>query len=126
MIKHAPFAIRIQKVLAERKSEIDNVTVAIEGNSVNLKDLWLTAYGYSVLVAVNVGTTCSLATFNKIEQELGKHSITIRTTNNPQNNQSIITNEMQNSIWHIAEYNSGSPSSTIPRIVELIIEMNLV
>jgi hypothetical protein len=127
MIRHSHFVVRMSKVLEKRQREINQARVAIDGNLVNLKELWLTAYGYSVLSAVNVGTSCSIETFAKIEEELKKNAFTIKTTSDVQSNLlSGTTPAMKRCIWEIADFRANSSPTIISKLLERYIEQIMV
>ena len=77
---HSQFAIRIEKVLEKRKTEFEEVKVLVCASSVDLRSLWLTPHGFSVLKAAKLGTKCSIFAFENIKLELEKNNFTLHTS----------------------------------------------
>ncbi|TFG26537.1 hypothetical protein EU528_14255 [Candidatus Thorarchaeota archaeon] len=125
-IENGEFAKRVEKVLAKRKREITEVEVVIEGQLVNLKNLWLTSYGFSVLKALDVGTSCNLGTFYTIEREFAKSDITIRTTTeSPQDYLPDVSPLMRNYIWELADKRNSSSFLIDAKMVERFIKLTM-
>ncbi|MDF1538793.1 MAG: hypothetical protein P1Q69_07815, partial [Candidatus Thorarchaeota archaeon] len=55
--------------------EIDRKLVPTKGQRVNLRDLWLTAYGYQILSRSRIGLDTDLRGLRKIERALSKRQI---------------------------------------------------
>jgi hypothetical protein len=49
---HGEIAVRAQRIIELRSLEMQKVGVSVRGTNVDLRELWLTAYGYEVLTAL--------------------------------------------------------------------------
>ncbi len=65
--KHVEIAIRAQEITEIRDSEIKRVRVGESSNEVDLKELWLTAYGYDVLTALGKKLITSVSDFEQVK-----------------------------------------------------------
>ena len=124
MIQHAHFAARADKVLKRRQREIEEAEIAVEGNSVNLKNFLLTDYGFRIHQAgMQPGVSCDLQTFSKIKHELGQHGITLKTnTFTSQNGLAGVSIGMRDYIWTLTRINPNSISSLTSEIVQRCIK----
>lgn len=75
IIRHA------DAILDLRRQEMERVVVYTAGPDINLKTLWLTAYGFRVLDALGFGTRCSREEFGQVEAALKEVGIDIHTCN---------------------------------------------
>jgi hypothetical protein len=128
MIQHAHFAVRVEKVLKQRQHEVENAEIVVSGNSVNLKNFLLTAYGFRIYQGgLSSGVSCNLQTFNKIQQELGKSGITLKTnTYTSQNGLAGVSMGMRDYIWTIIRTNPNSISSLSSTLVDRFIKSIVV
>ena len=128
MIQHAHFAVRVEKVLKQRRREVENAEIVVNSNSVNLKNFLLTAYGFRIHQGgLKPGVRCDLQTFNKIQQELGKYGITLKTnTYTSQNGLAGVSMGMSDYIWTIIRNKLNSSSSLSSTLVERFIKSILV
>ncbi len=125
MAEHAHFAKRMSQVLDDRQREIREVEVQVAGDSVDLRGLWLTAYGYRMLLSgLNVGLVCDCQIFGRIQNELNRINITLKTTSStPCTNFTSVSNEMREYIWEMAIHNSNPISSLVSRLIEGVINL---
>jgi len=79
MMKHGKIMRHADTILELRQKEMQRVIV-YTGGPINLKALWLTAYGYKVLDALGLGTKCSHHELTRVEQALDDIGVTIRAT----------------------------------------------
>ncbi len=124
--EHGEFAKRIKQVLAKRQSEISEVKVSIDHQSANLKNLWLTSYGFNVLNAVNAGISCNLESFHQLEKEFAKNDITIKTVPRSFHNNSGVSRGLQEYIWELVEYGSDAPSPLTSNLLKRFIELIMI
>jgi len=118
--KHVEIAKRIDQVLLMRKREIEKIEVIIEFHSVNLKNLWLTSYGFSALEAECVSTSCSLETFNQIKKEFEKNDISIKIAPSASRKyQSRMSAGLREYIWKLADSNRNS-NPLLSLFIELV------
>jgi len=52
--QNAEITISTKQILKTREDEMEKVTVGLSGNRVDLRELWLTAYGYEVMTALKM------------------------------------------------------------------------
>jgi hypothetical protein len=67
-----------EQILKLREQEMERVIVYTGGKNVNLKALWLTAWGYKVLSTLNLDTWCSRKEFDLIETALNKIGVSVK------------------------------------------------
>jgi hypothetical protein len=126
MIHDGHFAARISKVLEKRQSEIRDVEVVVEDNTFNLKNFWLTAYGFNMKQhgMRNVGHWCSLETFDKIQKNLNTLGIKLRVSPcQSQVNIPGLSKGMRDYIWAISRESSKVLSSLSSNLVKCIIKL---
>jgi len=126
MMEHPEFVIRIDHVITLRRKEIEDAGVKVSEDSVNLKNLWLTAYGYNILQSgMNAGLTCDIETFSRIEEELEKIDISIRTNSDKPPTSSRVSRRLRDYIWEMARHNSDSISSVTSKLVECFLNLTM-
>ncbi|MFX1607227.1 MAG: hypothetical protein ACFFDD_15180, partial [Promethearchaeota archaeon] len=120
MIQHAHFAVRVGRVLEQRRREVEAAEIVVKGNSVNLKNFILTAYGFEIHQSgLKPGVSCDLQTFNNIQQELGQNGVTLKTnTYTSQNGLAGVSMGMRDYIWTIIRKDSNSISLLFTELVE--------
>jgi hypothetical protein len=128
MIQHADLAVRVEKVLKQRRHEVENAEIVVNGNSVNLKNFLLTAYGFRIHQGgLKHGVSCNLQTFNKIQQELGKSGITLKTnTYTSQNGLAGVSMGMRDYIWTIIGKRDNPRASLSSTLIDRFIKSILV
>jgi hypothetical protein len=128
MIQHADLAVRVEKVLNQRRREVENAEIVVNGNSVNLKNFLLTAYGFRIHQGgLEPGVSCDLQTFNKMQQELGQYGITLKTnTHTSQNGIAEVSMGMSDYIWTIIRDKLNSSSSLSSTLIERFIKSIVV
>ena len=98
--KHGEIVSRTQRIIELRNKELERVTVSMNEREVDLKELWLTAYGYRVLMALGMSLTTDSEGLKKITgafDTLG-YELKIDESSKPGVNMS---DEMKESIWWI-------------------------
>lgn len=73
-----------EQILKIREQEMERVVVYTGGKNVNLKALWLTAWGYKVLSALGFSTSCSRKEFDFVETALNEVGLSVKTNNDTQ------------------------------------------
>ena len=77
VFQYSELARRVEQILRKRQGEFNNTCVHQDGDSIDLRGLWLKEYGFQILTSCNVGRYCSLNEFTQIQHELLKHNFTI-------------------------------------------------
>ncbi|MHA1927666.1 MAG: hypothetical protein ACTSV2_03690 [Candidatus Thorarchaeota archaeon] len=74
----------IPLIVEQRKHELENSTILIKGSTVFLRPLWLTHYGYKILLATGMGLTTDLEgldslrkSFDELDLELATQKVTV-------------------------------------------------
>jgi hypothetical protein len=120
MKEHPSFVRFVDTILELRRREMNRVIINTNLlnsdtglTTVDLRPLWLTAYGFQVLRALKMGTSCSLHEFSKVQKALDKAGFEIETieTDVPINGQCSIDDVSVNIshglatyVWRNAEY----------------------
>jgi len=74
----------IPQIVTQRKHELENSIILIKGSTVFLRPLWLTHYGYKILLATGMGLTTDLEgldslrkSFDELDLELATQKVTV-------------------------------------------------
>ncbi len=74
----------IPLIVEQRKHELENSTILVKGSTVFLRPLWLTHYGYKILLATGMGLTTDLEglvslrkSFDELDLELATQKVTV-------------------------------------------------
>jgi len=120
MLQDGHLAARVDKVLEKRLSEIRNVEVVNDGNTVDIRNLWLTAYGFDMKLA---GLSSNHRTLNRIKRELDSLGISLRVSSSPsQTNILSMSEGMRDYIWFLSSGNSGHVASLSPKLMKKIMK----
>ena len=104
MIEHRALSIRIPEVLKLRKSEMNKVKVRVEpGGMTDLRALWLTAHGHSVLSVMQLGTKCSRAELAEVKDSLGKLGFSPEVTDGELAAPTNLSQPLRKYIWRKAD-----------------------
>jgi len=107
MSEYGDTALRVHKVLDLRKGEIEQVAIAkISEGKADLRALWLTAYGHSILSSLGMGTTCSLNDLDKVMDALTRLGFSVNVISRDLSMPTNITMSMRTYIWKIADRNA--------------------
>ncbi len=105
--EHWELAMRTQRTLDLRKSEIQNVQVGISSEGVNLQELYLTAYGYEVLTALGMRLMTTEEEFGQVVEVFRELGFKLKTGNTPISGV-LMSDGLREAIWWIIE-NRGKP-----------------
>jgi hypothetical protein len=109
--KHNKLRESVDRIFEIRKTEIQETSIGVRGNEVDLRELWLTTYGYDILNALEMNLTTDLTGFEHVKrafEELG-HELKIGDSSISGVNMS---GAMKDCIWWIAK-NRGKKWSEI-------------
>ncbi|MBD3157587.1 MAG: leucine-rich repeat protein [Candidatus Lokiarchaeota archaeon] len=76
---YEPLSNRVSDILELRLKEIEQVVIRVE-DTANLKPLWLTAYGYKILMAMKIGLMCTDKEFEQVESSFEETGLVVHTT----------------------------------------------
>jgi hypothetical protein len=77
--EHSAIAKRYQKVIELRKSEITDLVIKTTDEKVDLRGLWLTAYGYEVLSSLNMRLYSTHQEFKRVKEAFEKIGFILQT-----------------------------------------------
>jgi hypothetical protein len=98
-LMHGDVAARIQDIVEQRKSEIENIRISYnEHNVVDLKNLWLTAHGFDILTALGMNLTADEKQLEDIQKLFASLDLELRVSESPT---SIVnmSDELKECIW---------------------------
>jgi len=113
--KHAEIASRAQRIIELRDNEMKSVVIGVKENRRNLRELWLTAYGYNILSALDMKAfSYPEQEYNEVLKAVEELGYTLKE-GNVENSRIHISKQLRESIWWIIN-NRGELWSKIPEI----------
>jgi len=111
LTQQSEIAKRAQSIIELRDAEIQQIRVGVRNDEVDLQELWLTAYGYEILSALDMRLTTDLEGLEQIKSAYAKLGFELKTgeTSIPGVKMS---KPLKRAIWWIVE-NRGKPWSEI-------------
>ena len=107
MAEYPELANKFDKVTDLRKGEIEQVEVMNTDLGLDLRSLWLTAYGFLVLNALDLGTHCGSDDIEMVQQALSDMDSELRITNSETiQHVTELSPGLREYIWHLADYKS--------------------
>lgn len=108
--EHEEIAVRSQHIIKLRESEMEKTVVAKRNGELDLGGLWLTAYGYEILMSLDIHLTADLYELAKIKKTFRKLGFELKTSETSERRASGVkmSNELKEAIWWIAENRSRS------------------
>ncbi|MFW9863764.1 MAG: leucine-rich repeat domain-containing protein [Candidatus Thorarchaeota archaeon] len=105
--KHPELAAIAPHILSHRNREMKRLAVTVKGSEVDLRELWLSAYGYEVLNALDMGLVTDLEGLQEITEALAELGFDLKTD---RTSKSTINMEWQlkETIWWMAQYRGRS------------------
>ncbi len=100
--QHQEIADRLPEIIELRDAEIQRVKIAVKDNAVDLRELWLTAYGYNILNALDIGLSTNLNTLEQIKSILAEMGFELKTGKDSESGV-IMSEELKHTIWWIVE-----------------------
>ncbi|TFG34615.1 hypothetical protein EU527_02605 [Candidatus Thorarchaeota archaeon] len=111
LTKHGEIAKGAQQIINLREVEMKQVQIGVQGNEVDLRELWLTAYGYEILTALGMGLTTNLEGLGRIRTALGELRFDLETGETSVSGVKM-RKSLKKAIWWIVR-NRGRPWSEI-------------
>ncbi|MFW9863798.1 MAG: leucine-rich repeat domain-containing protein [Candidatus Thorarchaeota archaeon] len=101
-------ADKYDKVINLRKGELEQVVVVKTDSGLDLRPLWLTAYGFLVLNTLGLGTSCGHDDAKMIRQALSDLGFDLQINQLSTNqNATEISRPLREYIWILADYKSN-------------------
>jgi Leucine-rich repeat (LRR) protein len=98
---------KYDKVIDLRKRELEQVEVLATDSGLDLRPLWLTAYGSLVLNSLGFGTSCGPDDIEILQQALSKLGCTLHIIHSGTiQNKTKVSNTLKEYIWRLADYQS--------------------
>ena len=71
--------LRIPRILENRPQEVEEIVLKVEEgeDSVDIRPLWVTAYGFQLLSRMNLGLECTVSQFEQVRSALSKLNFNI-------------------------------------------------
>ncbi len=76
-------AIRIEKLVEQRKSELISVSIPVVGEKVDLRPIWLSAWGFEILRSLELGLETDLQGVEQIKEAFKELDIELHMTGKP-------------------------------------------
>jgi len=93
-------AMDAQRIIELRKQEIDNLILPVKGDRVNLRSLWITAYGHMVLSSLEMGLSTSLSGLEQVTHAFDRMGFTLKIAE--KGNASVkMSGKLKKAIWWI-------------------------
>ncbi len=105
--QHSAIAKIAHRIINLREAEMHLVRVGAEGDEVDLREVWLTAYGYMVLTSLGMGLTTDLEGVEQVSTALTELGFDLKTSTTSRSGVKM-SNELRQTILWIAKY-SGRP-----------------
>ncbi len=103
----AEFVQRIQDIAELRLEELTRVSILQRGEQIDLKLLWLTAYGHQILSSQKLGISCSINEFEQVKKAVAEIGSEIQIiTNGHIQFPTEMSEGLREYIWHVADYNA--------------------
>ena len=100
--QYTEIARTIPDILRLRKEEMEKVVVGRKGNTVDLSELYLTAYGYEVLKVLNMKLQTDLEGLKKVEKSLTELGFELMVGNTSVSGVNM-SSQLKKVIWWIVE-----------------------
>lgn len=105
--EHPELAVKSDRVLDLRRREIEQVRVVETESGLDLRPLWLTAYGYQVLSALGLGTSCGSDEKKRVQNALSERGLELGTiASGTADSVTEMSTPLREYIWHLADYRS--------------------
>lgn len=106
MAEYGSLTTRIAKVIRLRNEEMHRLVIPLSENGVDLKQLWLTAYGHKVLTVLGLGTVCDIRQFETARNALAELGYELNTTEDVSRHYPVMSERLEEYIWTLADYRS--------------------
>lgn len=105
--QHGEIAQRIHQIIELRKLEIQRVQVEEKEDMVDLRELWLTAYGYEICSALGLQLTTDFEGFEQVKNAASELGFDLKTGETSVSGVKM-SDELKQAIWWVVE-NRGQP-----------------
>ncbi len=102
MSRHGEIAARFQDISELRKNEIRNVQVGVSEDNADLRELYLTSYGYDILSALGVKLTTDMDSLSLVIEAFHKLGLELRVGDFTLSGANMSIG-LKNAIWWIVE-----------------------
>jgi len=99
---HPEIAIRMQDIIKLRTAEIEQVSIKASGDTIDLRELWLTAYGYEILSALKMRCTTNRDGLQRIKAAMSEAGLELKTGNIGESSVQMSL-ELKKAIWWIVK-----------------------
>jgi hypothetical protein len=100
--QHLEAAATIHEIAKLRQKEIQQVVVGVSNNEADLRELWLTSYGYEVLTALSMHLTTDLKGLERIRSTFSEMGLELKTGKTARSEVKM-SDELKEAIWWIAQ-----------------------
>ncbi len=102
LAQHNQIAVRTHHIIELRNYEVEQVVIPVNGNEVDLRELWLTSYGYNILSALNMRLDTDLTGLMQIRSAFAEMGFQLKTGKKGHSGVKM-KNALKQAIWLIAE-----------------------
>ncbi len=106
--------VRTKQIIHNRERELKRVRVGLKFRRVDLRELYLTAYGYEILNALDMGLESNLGGFEQIQQASADLGYDIKTADKSESGVNM-SDELKQAIWWIVENRGRSWHEIVSR-----------
>jgi len=100
--QHGEIAQRVQQIIELRKLEIQRVQVEEKEDMVDLRELWLTAYGYEICSALGLQLTTDFEGFEQVKNAASELGFDLKTGETSVSGVKM-SDELKQAIWWVVE-----------------------
>lgn len=93
-------AARTKSIIELQSTEMENVVVKVDGNNVDLRELFLTSYGYNILNAMNMKLTTDLKGLEQVKKSLSEIGFDLKTGESSRTGVNM-SDDLKKVIWWI-------------------------
>jgi len=102
LTQHDQIAVRTHHIIELRNDEVEQVVIPVNGNKVDLRELWLTSYGYDILSALDMRLDTDLTGLMQVRSAFAEMGFQLKTGKKEHSGVKM-KNELKQAIWWIAE-----------------------
>jgi len=102
-IRDTEYVVHIPEILEHRASEVRNTWVnETKSGKVDMRHLWLTAYGFEILRSLKMGLIVTKTQFRRVKEVFNSLGFTIKIRDDGKYPDSNMSKELQEFIWRLA------------------------
>ncbi len=102
LTQHNQIAVRAHRIIDLRNEEIEQIVTSVNGDNVNLRELWLTSYGYDILNALDMSLNTDSKGFEQVQSAFAAMGFHLKTGKRGYSGIRM-SNLLKQAIWWIAE-----------------------